>query len=116
MPWAKPSSTTTPLLPKTAYPARAPPNWPKPSKTANLHWFAARQVLRLRDAFYRDLAAKRPSLKVFLEGWRNRVKALSQYLAELEQRQTSMWALLGTIIGGLTGGGRADAARPQQAE
>ena len=54
-------------------------------ETANLHWFAARQVLRLRDAFYRDLAAKRPSLKVFLEGWRNRVKALSQYLAELER-------------------------------
>ena len=52
---------------------------------ANLHWFAARQILRLRDAFYRDLAAKRPSLKVFLEGWRNRVKALAQYLADLER-------------------------------
>lgn len=44
-------------------------------EAANLHWFAARQILRLRDAFYRDLAARRPSLKVFLEGWRNRVKA-----------------------------------------
>ena len=54
-------------------------------EAANLHWFAARKILRLRDAFYRDLAAKRPSLKVFLEGWRNRVKALSQYLAELER-------------------------------
>ena len=54
-------------------------------ESANLHWFAARQVLRLRDAFYRDLAARRPSLKVFLEGWRNRVKALAQYLAELER-------------------------------
>ena len=54
-------------------------------EAANLPWFAARQILRLRDAFYRDLAARRPSLKVFLEGWRNRVKALSQYLAELER-------------------------------
>ena len=49
------------------------------------HWFAARQVLRLRDTFYRDLAARRPSLQVFLAGWRNRVKALNQYLAELER-------------------------------
>ena len=54
-------------------------------EAANLHWFAARQILRLRDAFYRDLAARRPSLKVFLEGWRNRVKALGQHLAELER-------------------------------
>ena len=49
------------------------------------HWFAARQVLRLRDTFYRDLAARRPSMQVFLAGWRNRVKALNQYLAELER-------------------------------
>ncbi len=54
-------------------------------ESANLQWFAARQILRLRDAFYRDLAARRPSLKVFLEGWRNRVKALAQYLGELER-------------------------------
>ena len=54
-------------------------------ESANLHWFAARQILRLRDAFYRDLAARRPSLKVFLNGWRNRVKALIQYLADLER-------------------------------
>ena len=54
-------------------------------ESANLQWFAARQILRLRDAFYRDLAARRPSLKVFLEGWRNRAKALAQYLAELER-------------------------------
>ena len=54
-------------------------------ESANLQWFAARQILRLRDAFYRDLAARRPSLKVFLDGWRNRVKALAQYLADLER-------------------------------
>ena len=54
-------------------------------ESANLHWFAARQILRLRDAFYRDLAARRTSLKVFLNGWRNRVKAMSQYLADLER-------------------------------
>ena len=54
-------------------------------EAANLHWFAARQALRLRDAFYRDLAARRPSMKVFLNGWRNRVRALAQYLADLER-------------------------------
>lgn len=56
-------------------------------EAANQHWFAARQVLRLRDAFYRNLAARRPSMKVFLAGWRNRVKALAQYLAELEREE-----------------------------
>ncbi|MEG6593896.1 hypothetical protein V6C16_13145, partial [Desulfovibrio sp. 1188_IL3213] len=39
------------------------------------------------DAFYRDLAARRPSMQVFLNGWRNRVKALGQYLAELEREE-----------------------------
>ena len=52
---------------------------------ANLHWYAARQTLRLRDAFYRDLAARRPSMRVFLQGWRNRVRALAQFLADLER-------------------------------
>ena len=56
-------------------------------ENANLHWFAARQILRLRDAFYRDLAARRPSMKVFLNGWRNRVKALAQHLATLEREE-----------------------------
>ncbi|WP_297669977.1 glycosyl hydrolase 108 family protein [uncultured Desulfovibrio sp.] len=56
-------------------------------EAANLHWFAARQALRLRDAFYRDLAARRPSMKVFLNGWRNRVRALAQYLADLEREE-----------------------------
>ena len=51
------------------------------------HWYAARQMLRLRDVFYRDLAARRPSMQVFLNGWRNRVKALGQYLAELEREE-----------------------------
>jgi len=50
-----------------------------------LDWFAARQSLRLRETFYRDLAARRPSMKVFLEGWRRRVRALARYLAELER-------------------------------
>ena len=44
----------------------------------HLDWYAARSSLRLRDAFYRRLAASRPSMKVFLTGWRNRVKALHQ--------------------------------------
>lgn len=50
-------------------------------------WYAARQILRLRDAFYRDLAARHPSMQVFLNGWRNRVKALGQYLGELEREE-----------------------------
>ncbi len=52
------------------------------------HWFAARQILRLRDTFYRDLAARRPSMQVFLAGWRNRVKGMNQYLAELEREDS----------------------------
>ena len=51
----------------------------------HLDWYAARSSLRLRDAFYRRLAAFRPSMKVFLTGWRNRVKALHQHLADLER-------------------------------
>jgi lysozyme family protein len=54
---------------------------------AGLHWFAARRALRLREAFYRDLAARRPSMKVFLAGWRNRVRALNDYLARLEREE-----------------------------
>lgn len=48
-------------------------------------FYTARQSLRQRDAFYRQLAARRPSMQVFLTGWRNRVKALGDYLAELER-------------------------------
>ena len=51
----------------------------------HLDWYAARAGLRLRDAFYRRLAATRPSMKVFLAGWRKRVKALHQHLADLER-------------------------------
>lgn len=54
-------------------------------REAGLEFFVARRSLRLRDAFYRDLAARRPSMKIFLTGWRNRVKALAHYLAELER-------------------------------
>ena len=48
-------------------------------------FYTARQSLRQRDAFYRQLAARRPSMQAFLNGWRNRVKALGDYLAELER-------------------------------
>lgn len=54
---------------------------------AGLHWYAARQTLRLREAFYRDLAARRPSMKAFLAGWRNRVRDLHNYLARLEREE-----------------------------
>lgn len=54
---------------------------------SDLHYYTARQVLRRRDAFYRDLAARRPSMQTFLTGWRNRVAALGQYLAELEREE-----------------------------
>ena len=52
---------------------------------AHLDFYAARLSLRLREIFYRDLAARRPSMKAFLPGWRNRARALAQYLAELER-------------------------------
>lgn len=52
---------------------------------AHLDFYAARLSLRLRETFYRDLASRRPSMKAFLPGWRNRARALAQYLAELER-------------------------------
>lgn len=52
---------------------------------AHLDFYAARLSLRLRETFYRDLAARRPSMRVFLAGWRNRARSLAQYLAELER-------------------------------
>ena len=51
----------------------------------DLAFRAARQSLRRREAFYRDLAVRRPSMKVFLQGWRNRVADLAAYLGELER-------------------------------
>ena len=51
----------------------------------DLAYRAARQSLRRRQAFYRELAARRPSMKAFLRGWRNRVAALADYLGELER-------------------------------
>lgn len=51
----------------------------------DLAFRAARQALRRREAFYRELAARRPSMKAFLQGWRNRVAALADYLAGLER-------------------------------
>ncbi|MBQ4566788.1 MAG: hypothetical protein IJA79_01515 [Desulfovibrio sp.] len=52
---------------------------------ARLDYYAARQSLRLREHFYRDLAARRPSMKAFLPGWRNRLRGLADYLAQLER-------------------------------
>ena len=46
---------------------------------------AARQCLRQRETIYRELALRRPSMKAFLKGWRNRVAALGAYLGELER-------------------------------
>ena len=48
-------------------------------------FYSARESLRQRDAFYRQLAARRPSMRAFLTGWRNRVKAMGDYLAQLER-------------------------------
>lgn len=52
---------------------------------AHLDYYAARQSLRLRETFYRDLAARRPSMKAFLAGWRNRLRDLADYLGKLER-------------------------------
>ncbi|MBQ3060256.1 MAG: hypothetical protein IJD16_08105 [Desulfovibrio sp.] len=54
---------------------------------SGLDYFAARQSLRLRETFYRDLAARRPSMQAFLQGWRNRTRALGRYLAELQREE-----------------------------
>jgi lysozyme family protein len=54
-------------------------------KDVRLDFYAARRALALRNGFYGALAAKRPEMKVFLTGWRNRVKALAAFLAELER-------------------------------
>lgn len=51
----------------------------------NLDWYTARLTLRLRATFYRNLAARRKELKVFLPGWLNRVTDLGRYLAALER-------------------------------
>ncbi len=51
----------------------------------NLDWLTARAALRLRRAFYRSLAARRPDLKVFLAGWLNRANALENHLARQER-------------------------------
>ena len=51
----------------------------------DLAFRAARESLRLRETFYRDLAVRRPSMKAFLQGWRNRVAGLVSYLGELER-------------------------------
>lgn len=57
----------------------------KALEEVDLDYAAARQSLRQRETFYRELAARRPSMKVFLQGWRNRVAALGGYLGELER-------------------------------
>jgi len=52
---------------------------------ANLDFYTARQCIGLREKFYRELAARRTSLKVFLGGWQNRCKNLFNYLATIER-------------------------------
>lgn len=51
----------------------------------NLDFYTARQCIGVREKFYRDLAQRRPNLKVFLKGWQNRCKDLLNYLATIER-------------------------------
>lgn len=51
----------------------------------NLDFYTARQTVRLREKFYRDLVQRRSDLKPFLKGWQNRCTALVNYLAQLER-------------------------------
>ena len=50
-----------------------------------LAFFTARHLLRARARFYRELAARRPAMQVFLKGWLARVEALNQMLAAEER-------------------------------
>lgn len=51
----------------------------------NLDFYTARQAVRLREKFYRELVQRRADLKPFLKGWQNRCTALLNYLAQLER-------------------------------
>lgn len=51
----------------------------------DLHFYAARQAVRLREKFYRELVQRRADLKPFLKGWQNRCTALLNHLAQLER-------------------------------
>lgn len=54
---------------------------------SNLDFYTARHCIRLRETFYRELAQRRPDLKVFLKGWQNRCTALLNYLAQWEREE-----------------------------
>ncbi|MEG2173822.1 MAG: hypothetical protein RRY29_11295, partial [Desulfovibrionaceae bacterium] len=54
-------------------------------EVSNLAFYAARQILRLREKFYRELVQRRADLKPFLQGWQNRCVALGNYLAQVER-------------------------------
>lgn len=41
---------------------------------------AALEAVRIREAFYRNLAARKPSQKAFLKGWLNRAADLKTYI------------------------------------
>lgn len=52
---------------------------------STLEFYTARQAVRLREKFYRELVQRRADLKPFLKGWQNRCTALLNYLAQLER-------------------------------
>lgn len=52
---------------------------------SSLEFYTARQAVRLREKFYRELVQRRTDLKPFLKGWQNRCTALLNYLAQLER-------------------------------
>lgn len=52
---------------------------------SSMEFYTARQALRLREKFYRELVQRRTDLKPFLKGWQNRCAALLNYLAQVER-------------------------------
>lgn len=52
---------------------------------ANLASYTARRLVHLREKFYQRLASSRPSMSVFLQGWRKRCHALLDYVAQKER-------------------------------
>lgn len=52
---------------------------------SSLDFYTARQAVRLREKFYRELVQRRADLKPFLKGWQNRCAALLNYVAQLER-------------------------------
>lgn len=52
---------------------------------ADLAAYTARHCIRLREKFYQRLASSRPSMKVFLQGWLKRSRALLHHIAQKER-------------------------------